>query len=65
MKQDIQLLITSVETSCRQAVEVVREEVVALGQSGQNGDGQDDLRQVVADTHDMNSLLVQMDNLDN
>lgn len=73
-KNDIQLLITAVETSCKQAVEGLREHIGALGHRVEEMEtGQEAIRQAVVDVQDitknheevLNSLLDQMDNHEN
>lgn len=73
-KKDIRLLITAVEVSCKQVVEGLREDIAALGHRVEKVEtGQDNIRQVVANTQAMttyyervlNTLMDQMDDHEN
>lgn len=73
-KNDIQLLISAVELSCKQMVDGLREDTIALGHRVEEMEiSQDDIKQAVADTQEavknheekLNSLLDQMDDQEN
>lgn len=73
-KNDIQSLISAVELSCKQMVEGIREDTIALGRRVEEIEiNQDDIKQAVVDTQEvvkkyeekLNFLLDQIDDQEN